>query len=129
MSGLVVITIKYSREEKSGLTVIINANPDTSLPLYDVANLLLELPDITKPFDIDVSRYSLNQQLVPRLRSLAGWECFSYKLARILTDIVDDEVFRLKISVSNPLLVHIRQGIHHHGAVESYMIGGETWTG
>lgn len=46
-----------------------------------------------------------------------------------LTGVVDDEVFGLEVSVGDPLLVHVSQGVHNHSAVEGNMLGGQTFAG
>lgn len=47
--------------------------------------------------------------------------------ASVLTGIVDDEIFGLEVSVGNPLLVHVRQGVDDHSAVEVHVLGGKTF--
>lgn len=45
------------------------------------------------------------------------------------TGVIDDQVLRFKISVSNALLVHVLQGIHHHRAVKLDMRWGQACFG
>lgn len=47
----------------------------------------------------------------------------------LLTGIINDQVLRLEVSVRNAFLVHVRQCVNNHRAVEEHVVWGQTCTG